>query len=108
MDVFSGRPNPSWTLTPAQGARVLELLRAVRDLPTLHKRDALAAPGLGYRGLIVRISVGATTENWHLGQRVAEFGDRLYPDDGRHIEEYLLDTMPLDLRAQFAAVLPPS
>ena len=107
LDVFSGRPNPSWTLTPAQGVKLRQLLRAVRDLPKAHKRGPPAEPGLGYRGLILRISVGSTTETWRVGQGAAEFDGQSYPDNGRHIEIYVLDTMPPDLRAQFASVLPP-
>lgn len=106
LDVFSGRPNPSWTLTHTQGVRLRQLLRAARDLPARHKRGPAAEPGLGYRGLILRISVGATTETWHVGRGAAEVDGQVYPDDGRHIERYVLDTMPADLRAQFAAVLP--
>ncbi|MGA7973851.1 MAG: hypothetical protein WCA36_13705 [Pseudolabrys sp.] len=111
MDVFSGRPNPSWTLTPAQGVKLRQLLRAVRDLPKAHKRGPPAEPGLGsglgYRGLILRISVGATTETWRVGQGAAAFDGQSYPDNGRHIEIYVLDTMPPDLRAEFVSVLPP-
>ena len=116
LDVFSGRPNPSWTLTPAQGVKLRQQLRAVHDLPKSHKRGPPAEPGLGsglgsglgYRGLILRIAVGSTTETWRVGQGAAEFDGQSYPDDGRRIEIYVLDTMPPDLRSEFASVLPPS
>lgn len=57
LDVFSGRPNPKWTLTDSESARVEEMLR---DLPIGTKA---AIPGLGFRGFILsdgkrRITVG--------------------------------------------------
>lgn len=50
LDVFSGRPNPEWTLTAAEAAK-LEVITT--SLPV-----AAAPPpsfeGLGYRGIVVR------------------------------------------------------
>jgi hypothetical protein len=47
LDVFSGRPNPRWTLA---GSRVDELRETVRDLTSGEPRDI---PGLGYRGFVL-------------------------------------------------------
>lgn len=57
LDVFSGRPNPQWTLTQTEAARVEELLQ---DLPPAEKA---VEPALGYRGFVMtagkrRITVG--------------------------------------------------
>lgn len=58
IDVFSGRPNPRWTLTQQQTTHVEQLLR---DLPST---SGPAASGLGFRGFILsegdrRIRVGS-------------------------------------------------
>jgi hypothetical protein len=50
LDIFSGRPNPEWTLTDAEAT---ELKTMTASLPV-----AAASPplfdGLGYRGIVVR------------------------------------------------------
>jgi hypothetical protein len=48
IDLFSGRPNPSWDLTEAE---VLELLNRIDSLPASTAADR--PDGLGYRGLHV-------------------------------------------------------
>ena len=47
LDVFSGRPNPTWQLDDAQ---TMELLALLADLPTAMQRQA---EPLGYRGFLV-------------------------------------------------------
>jgi hypothetical protein len=53
LDVFSGRPNPRWTLTPRQARELAERVQAERAI--LRPRDAEAG-GLGYRGFIIEQS----------------------------------------------------
>lgn len=48
LDVFSGRPNPTWELSAEQ---MTEILEAFQDLPLTHQ--PLAENGLGYRGFIL-------------------------------------------------------
>lgn len=48
LDVFSGRPNPGWPMTPAEALGLWAMLN--RLLPT---NPVEAPPGLGYRGFIV-------------------------------------------------------
>ena len=50
LDVFSGRPNPEWTLTAAEAAE-LETMAAALPIA-----DAPPPPfeGLGYRGIVAR------------------------------------------------------
>ncbi|HEU5162708.1 MAG TPA: hypothetical protein VFV54_06165 [Thermoanaerobaculia bacterium] len=45
LDAFSGRPNPTWSLTPAE---VRDVAKRLRDLPATdrHRPDTI----LGYRG----------------------------------------------------------
>lgn len=48
LDVFSGRPNPMWSLS---GEQMRELLEAFRDLPPVEQPSAES--GLGYRGFLL-------------------------------------------------------
>src|SRR5258708_4345888 len=50
LDIFSGRPNPSWMLAPPERDELLRALSAA-------KREAAARelPGLGYRGFAVHV-----------------------------------------------------
>ena len=50
LDVFSGRPNPRWTLSPRQSRELVERIQA--DPRVLLPRDAETV-GLGYRGFVV-------------------------------------------------------
>lgn len=98
LDIFSGRPNPSWRLGEREQATLLQL---IGDLPPASERGA-DPPGLGYRGLIVRLgeqvlrAFGSTIE-WNGG---------LYRDQNRTVEKLLLESMAPELRAQFAPMLP--
>lgn len=49
LDVFSGRPNPYWNLTPQE---TNEFVRLFQALPP-NKEQGSIKEGLGYRGLIV-------------------------------------------------------
>lgn len=51
LNVFSGRPNPSWVLSDAQGSEMQERVQAVEQLST-HKPAGVVG-GLGYRGFLV-------------------------------------------------------
>lgn len=55
LDVFSGRPNPTWQLDDAQ---TIELLALLADLPIATQRKT---EELGYRGFLVyRLGPGGT------------------------------------------------
>lgn len=49
LDIFSGRPNPTWTLTTDESTRMAALLT---NLPPAN--PAPADPGLGYRGVVLQ------------------------------------------------------
>jgi len=70
LDVYSGRTNPMWTLTPQQSARVRELLVG---LP-LSTNGMQPPPALGYRGFIVE------TEPPAGGVRISEGFVSKYPN----------------------------
>ena len=48
LDAFSGRPNPTWTLSEEEGAALARLLVDLPRSPTAATED-----GLGYRGFIL-------------------------------------------------------
>ncbi|MEV6691404.1 hypothetical protein AB0M35_08040 [Micromonospora sp. NPDC051196] len=51
LDVFSGRPNPRWTLSATQRAHLIDQLRA-GSVPLLSA--AAGESRLGYRGFVLR------------------------------------------------------
>ncbi len=53
LEIFSGRPDPSWKLDAAQTAELRVKLLA---LPPAHERTLPPEPGLGYRGLHVSLN----------------------------------------------------
>lgn len=53
LDVFSGRPNPSWELNPSESG---ELLKQLSPLPETDKNKAAFYDGLGYRGFIISVT----------------------------------------------------
>ena len=55
LDVFSGRPNPSWRLSPEEAE---ELVRKLEGLPASDRSPA--ADDLGYRGFVVTGLQGPT------------------------------------------------
>lgn len=85
LDVFSGRPNPQWTLTEQEAGRVEEMLR---DLPPAEPGRAAMEPGLGYRGFLVR----SGARRIHAGSGVVHFdegGSGHSRQDAKGLETYL-------------------
>jgi hypothetical protein len=57
LDIFSGRPNPRWTLTPREER---ELIERVKADPSLMVPVTTPVGGLGYRGYIIeRVKEGS-------------------------------------------------
>lgn len=48
LDVFSGRPNPTWTLSEKESTELLNLLKSLPAAKESNEED-----GLGYRGFIL-------------------------------------------------------
>jgi hypothetical protein len=94
IDMFSGRPNPAWELTPEEAA---ELNTRTRTTTAAEPISASVPEGvLGYRGVVVtraeseveapdsvRVYAGVVTVQ--RGDRVAQYPDQL------DIESWLLD-----------------
>jgi hypothetical protein len=100
IDLFSGRPNPSFELDRQATHELVGLLS------NLKRSDVKAArpDGLGFRGLAVTIE--GRPQLFVSGSAV--FADpEQFADQARTIERFLLSKMPDDLRRQFRDVLPP-
>lgn len=94
LDMFSGRPNPQWNLTPEENA---ELNRLLQTLPK-DKTGKASIPGLGYRGFIVTATedkVEGCTEVFIFREYVTAkcSGELLqFADKDRTLERWLLQT----------------
>jgi hypothetical protein len=92
LDVFSGRPNPSWTLTPAQVRELQGLIKAL-STPLTGEPDV---PDLGYRG--VTVTIGGSNQTGEIS--VARGGVTLtqgasvakFQDTDRALERWLVHT----------------
>lgn len=91
MDIFSGMPNPTWTLTDAESRRLAEKLAA---LPPAAPREL--SGNLGYRGLIVTIRQPDGEARVRVQKGIAEIIDgartACHADRGRALERWLIDT----------------
>jgi len=92
LDLFSGLPNPSWELGPAQRN---ELRNRLSHLTSL-ERERVRVPGLGYRGLVLSQSrgSGASDDIRIFGGAITpeRAGTRSYKDSGSRLEAWLLST----------------
>jgi len=94
-DVFSGRPNPRWTLDEPQIAQLAEKVRRAVGAPPLPPRQL--PDGLGYRGLIVE-SDDPRIPSCRVHRRVLALDDgRFHP--ANDIESFLVSTGPPELAA---------
>jgi hypothetical protein len=94
LGIYSGRPDPSWTLSGAEGAAVEQLIE------TLPPGFAMVMGGLGYRGFTV--TSGVRTFVAYLGAVSVTIGSgptTLRADPGRTVERLLLETGRLHLAA---------
>ncbi|MEV7554661.1 hypothetical protein AB0N89_34015 [Amycolatopsis sp. NPDC089917] len=87
LDIFSGMPNPAWTLRNAEAA---EFQRRLESLP--RASDGRIANDLGYRGFVTH--AGATTAHVQRGTvRVGRDGETDFrTDSGRELERWLLQS----------------
>ena len=92
LDVYSGRPNPSWTISAALTAEALRRIRALE--PAAASEETPDA--LGYRavrldarpeGVETSVTVGGGVVVFVQGQKTQHFRDR-----GRALEKWLVET----------------
>ena len=92
VDLYSGRPNPSWSLTPEEVAHL------VKRIDGLAPADEVEPPGrLGFRGLRFRLYAHgreiASGESFDEHLRFQDpAGPRHLADPGREVERWLLET----------------
>ena len=89
-DVFSGRPNPRWTLNDSQIAELAEKLRRALAAAPLARQDL--PDGLGYRGLVIE------SDDARLPPRVRVYHNVITPDDATFyraddVEPFLLSLL---------------
>ena len=91
LDVFSGRPNPSWELTHAQMQELEARVTAMEN----YLGEIVQQPGkLGYRGF--QITGPQLPSDWRICDNiVSRTGSTNKVDVGRSLEMWLLSTAPL-------------
>lgn len=90
LDLFSGRPNPRWGLSPDQAE---EFTRLLSHLP--EQASPVVDRGiLGYRGLILYEAEDAPRTVVGMGEVIQHTAGNplVYRDEGRKIEKWLLGT----------------
>jgi len=86
LGIYSGRPDPSWTLTADEAAKVAAAIAALQA-----SGEPLIQGGLGYRGFT--IDEGGRRATAFLGGVVSDVGgaQKLLDDPGRTVERLLLE-----------------
>jgi hypothetical protein len=92
LDIFSGRPNPTWELSAADTATLVGM---IGSLPPSQPAD-LPTP-LGYRGFLVSVNEPESGSVARIGacQGIVEYQSReikYYADPDRKVELWLLAT----------------
>jgi hypothetical protein len=94
LDVFSGRPNPRWSLDPVVAERLAAVLHALSTEGGRPSRGGWGLPGLGYRGFVVHTD-GVVWRAW----RGLLIGDsELVDDPPRSVERLLVANLPEEHR----------
>ena len=88
LDVYSGRPNPNWTLSKSEAQMVSGM---IKGLPVV---SADPQPGLGYRGFIIS-EIGAGSKKITVGNGFITIADdggaTLHYRDNTGLERRLID-----------------
>lgn len=88
-DVFSGLPNPQWTVA---GDLLVQLQLLLANLAQFHG-VVPEPPGLGYRGLIVEFAPGeGPEESLRIWNGCVVGAHHTWLDPGRKVERWLLET----------------
>jgi hypothetical protein len=88
--IYSGRPNPSFTLSASQAQELQKLIAAARQDPSFQGRSALPSI-LGYNGIVVVWSSGNSRAVYRNHIEVREQGAPRFLADGGETEEFLLN-----------------
>lgn len=123
VDIFSGRPNPRFMLSPVLGDELLRRIEALRPVSEGdHPQDGPSLGGLGYRGLRVHpgaadaddppvrtgvgpgevvLAAGVVTVTGAAGKP----GTRRFRDPGREVERWLFSSGASDLEPGVVAMV---
>jgi hypothetical protein len=90
LDVFSGRPNPTWNLTESQCA---EIEQNIAQLPEAVGKSVPSPPALGYRGLIIHYeNQQGVGESIRIYRGLVHSTRLQLQDPDRNLEKWLLNT----------------
>jgi hypothetical protein len=87
LDVFSGRPNPSWQLDGEARKKLVSLLGALAPAQT----PAPEVPGLGYRGFTFGLGGPARAYGGFVDMPL-----RVLSDPDRTVERFLMEQLPAE------------
>lgn len=91
VSIFSGRPDPSWSLDEEAGSKLQQLFGALEK----HEGPTVSAPTLGYRGVFLRDNAG---HEWFAYREIVTLkeANRSEPrkDRGRQFERALVASAP--------------
>ena len=87
IDIFSGLPNPTWTLSDMQTASLLGMVSELSQAEAKARSD-----NLGYRGMIVRMRREEAARELYIHNGVVELNGTHYSDPDRRVERWLLGT----------------
>ena len=90
LDIFSGMPNPAWTLTNAEADSFVTQLAALPGAPASELSGKL-----GYRGFIVQCTQGADTQVIRIQNGAVHISkgatNAFARDNARQLERWLLN-----------------
>ena len=101
IDVYSGRPNPTWVLRHKESVWIL---RQIRRLPSVDASTSV--PGLGFRGFVLHVQSAKREEVFRVHDCIIQTGEKLCIDRDGTIERKLLAAIPSDLKTELSDVLP--
>ena len=104
LDIFSGMPNPAWTLTEFEADSFVQQVTA---LPQDQARDL--AGNLGYRGFIVQCTQGTGTRVVSIQAGIVKITEGATTaharDEARKLERWLLGTGKPHLRPEIFQIV---
>jgi hypothetical protein len=94
VSVFSGRPDPTWSLSDVVGSKLEQLFETLES----YEGPAISAPPLGYRGAFLRDDSG---HQWLAYRETVTLTEpnrsEVRRDKGRQFERAIVDSAPQGL-----------
>jgi hypothetical protein len=89
LNIFSGRPDPNWTITDTETE---ELISLIQNLPTT--KTSQFPENLGYRGLTVKLNENGDFIKVYqgIGEYQHQGKSQFFQDNNRQLEKKLLGT----------------